>query len=113
MRRLLLRLEGKAMGAFVTGVRGGAVPCGVVACEFDVVKRRCLRIVIVTACKREGKNLSFFLVVIEFPYQKSLEDEEVEMPEFNEGDFQDVSGEVVVDSSDEDTVSEDEVLSEI
>ncbi|KAK2389001.1 hypothetical protein QL285_062632 [Trifolium repens] len=41
-------------------------------------------------------------------FQKSLEDEEVEMPDFNEGGLRDVSGEVVADSGDEDTVSEDE-----
>lgn len=36
------------------------------------------------------------------------EDEEVEMPDFNEGDNHDELGEVVADSDDEDTVSEDE-----
>ncbi|MCH97039.1 hypothetical protein A2U01_0018032, partial [Trifolium medium] len=41
-------------------------------------------------------------------FQKSLEDEDVEMPDFNEGEFRDVLGEVVADSGDEDTVSEDE-----
>jgi hypothetical protein len=35
------------------------------------------------------------------------------MPDFNEGGFRDVSGEVVADSGDEDTVSEDEVLFEV
>lgn len=39
---------------------------------------------------------------------QSLEDEEVEMPDFNEGDNRDELGEVVADSDDEDTVSEDE-----
>ncbi|XP_045824331.1 uncharacterized protein LOC123916817 isoform X2 [Trifolium pratense] len=43
-------------------------------------------------------------------FQKLLQDEEVEMPDFNEGDFRDVSGEVVADSDsgEEDTVSEDD-----
>ncbi|XP_058781692.1 uncharacterized protein LOC131655913 isoform X2 [Vicia villosa] len=41
-------------------------------------------------------------------FQNSLEDEEVEMPDFNEGGFQDILGEVVADSGDEDIVSEDE-----
>lgn len=35
------------------------------------------------------------------------------MPDFNEGDNHDELGEVVADSDDEDTVSEDEVLSEV
>jgi hypothetical protein len=42
-----------------------------------------------------------------------LEDEEVEMPDFNEGDNRNELGEVVADSDDEDNVSEDEVLSEV
>lgn len=51
------------------------------------------------------------LLLLLFCYdQKPLEDEEVEMPDFKEGDFRDVSGEVVADSSDEEIVSEDEVL---
>ncbi|CAK8567006.1 unnamed protein product [Lathyrus sativus] len=41
-------------------------------------------------------------------FQNLLEDEEVEMPDFNEGGFQDILGEVVADSGDEDIVSEDE-----
>ncbi|KAL5076139.1 hypothetical protein RYX36_015123 [Vicia faba] len=40
--------------------------------------------------------------------QNLLEDEEVEMPDFNESGFQGVLGEVVADSGDEDIVSEDE-----
>ncbi|CAL5203525.1 unnamed protein product [Lathyrus oleraceus] len=41
-------------------------------------------------------------------FQNLLEDEEVEMPDFNEGGFQDILGEVVADSGDEDIVSEDD-----
>lgn len=45
--------------------------------------------------------------------QKPLEDDEVEMPDFKDGDLHDVLGEVVADSSDEENVSEDEVLFEV
>ena len=35
------------------------------------------------------------------------------MPEFNEGDVSNISGEVVANSSDEEVISEDEVLVEV